>query len=94
MPLTFDLDPTVSALSGQCQVCGCTDEEACPGGCIWANAGATLCSRCAQEVCAICAVRLEPLRVGDWCSNCGRRGPPPRAYAVDDEPESLDWRPR
>jgi hypothetical protein len=30
-----------------CEVCGCTDELPCPGGCIWANAAATLCSRCA-----------------------------------------------
>ena len=35
--------------SGTCQRCGCTDESACPGGCIWANAEATLCSRCARE---------------------------------------------
>lgn len=31
----------------ECAVCGCTDEEACPGGCIWAAPG--LCSRCARE---------------------------------------------
>lgn len=34
--------------AGQCIECGCTDERACPGGCIWANVTATLCSRCAQ----------------------------------------------
>ncbi|WP_224365381.1 hypothetical protein [Hyalangium versicolor] len=34
-------------LSGtRCSVCGCTDALPCPGGCIWANASATLCSRC------------------------------------------------
>jgi len=33
---------------GTCAVCGCTDEDACPGGCVWANAAATLCSRCAR----------------------------------------------
>jgi hypothetical protein len=32
---------------GECQVCGCTDDRACPGGCVWANAAATLCSSCA-----------------------------------------------
>lgn len=31
---------------GICGVCGCTDEQACPGGCVWANATATLCSQC------------------------------------------------
>ena len=29
-----------------CRVCGCTDAEACPGGCIWAEPD--LCSRCAR----------------------------------------------
>jgi hypothetical protein len=36
-------------MSGRCDVCGCTDERSCPGGCIWANSSATLCSRCAQR---------------------------------------------
>lgn len=36
-------------MSGRCEVCGCTDDNACPGGCIWANSSATLCSRCVQE---------------------------------------------
>ena len=30
---------------GTCRVCGCTDEHACPGGCVWAEPN--LCSRCA-----------------------------------------------
>lgn len=30
----------------RCRVCGCTDAEACPGGCIWAEPD--LCSRCAR----------------------------------------------
>jgi hypothetical protein len=34
---------------GLCGSCGCTDARACPGGCVWANASATLCSRCALE---------------------------------------------
>jgi len=29
----------------QCIVCGCTDQVACPGGCIWV--APNLCSRCA-----------------------------------------------
>lgn len=28
----------------RCEVCGCTDDRACPGGCWWARPG--LCSRC------------------------------------------------
>jgi hypothetical protein len=30
----------------QCRSCGCTDAQPCPGGCLWANPQATLCSRC------------------------------------------------
>ena len=48
-------------ISGQCQACGCTDEEACPGGCVWANASATLCSRCARQAPELAGVELlEP----------------------------------
>lgn len=36
--------------SGECRSCGCTDEEACPGGCVWATPAADLCSRCARTV--------------------------------------------
>ena len=42
-------------------MCGCTDEHACPGGCVWANASATLCSRCAQQAPELAGVELlEP----------------------------------
>jgi len=37
------------AIPGTCRSCGCTEDDACPGGCIWANAEATLCSRCSRE---------------------------------------------
>jgi len=30
---------------GECRVCGCTNEQGCPGGCVWAEPD--LCSRCA-----------------------------------------------
>jgi hypothetical protein len=34
--------------SGKCRVCGCTDEQACPGGCAWApGTRRTLCTSCA-----------------------------------------------
>lgn len=29
-------------------MCGCTDTNACVGGCYWVDAGHTLCSRCAH----------------------------------------------
>lgn len=35
-----------------CLVCGCTQDRACPGGCVWVEAptGVDLCSRCAAVV--------------------------------------------
>jgi hypothetical protein len=32
---------------GVCRVCGCTNERACPDGCVWAEPN--LCSRCARR---------------------------------------------
>lgn len=43
------MDQLFEPAGGQCQACGCTDDHACEGGCIWANARATLCSRCARD---------------------------------------------
>lgn len=34
---------------GCCAVCGCTDLYACVGGCGWANASHTRCTRCLEE---------------------------------------------
>jgi hypothetical protein len=34
---------------GVCRACGCTEDDPCPGGCIWATPDADLCSRCARE---------------------------------------------
>ena len=34
---------------GVCRVCGCTEENACEGGCAWANEEKTLCTACVDE---------------------------------------------
>lgn len=34
---------------GICRVCGCTDVDACEGGCVWADSTATLCSQCVGD---------------------------------------------
>jgi hypothetical protein len=33
-------------MRGVCDICGCTDARACPGGCSWVNKEHTLCSSC------------------------------------------------
>lgn len=33
---------------GVCQTCGCTDQAACEGGCVWTDATHTLCSNCTE----------------------------------------------
>ena len=30
----------------RCRICGCTQQDACDGGCGWTTAGCTLCTRC------------------------------------------------
>ena len=46
MSMPFDYVPTGSALDevARCRVCGCTDLDGCPDGCVWATPD--LCSRC------------------------------------------------
>ena len=34
---------------GMCQRCGCTDRYGCGGGCLWANASHTICTRCLEK---------------------------------------------
>lgn len=50
---------------GTCQVCGCTDYAACPGGCCWADDSQTLCSSCED---------VAPSR-GRRCPQCGQVHP-------------------
>lgn len=36
---------------GMCAQCGCTDRWGCLGGCGWANASKTVCTRCEERIC-------------------------------------------
>jgi hypothetical protein len=38
---------------GVCGFCGCTEARPCPGGCGWANAERTLCTRCDAELATL-----------------------------------------
>lgn len=33
-------------MRGTCEICGCTEERACDGGCHWSNREQTICSQC------------------------------------------------
>ena len=33
-----------------CSLCGCSEDNACEGGCIWARSKPWVCSRCAVKV--------------------------------------------
>lgn len=46
-----------------CRVCGCTDDNACPGGCYWVEDD--LCSRCADE--AKVAATQSTDRLTEFC---------------------------
>lgn len=34
----------------KCQICGCTEEKACKGGCFWPVFGIPYCSKCIDKV--------------------------------------------
>lgn len=38
--------PDSEQTPGICSVCGCTETDACPPGCSWANTAQTLCTTC------------------------------------------------
>lgn len=40
------MDVHITERAGVCRWCGCTEDDACPTGCSWANARGTLCSEC------------------------------------------------
>ncbi len=54
--------PLPSMLGMVCQDCGCSEKDACPGGCSWADTD--LCSRCAEvrQEAAAAAADLERTR--------------------------------
>lgn len=75
-----------------CRVCGCTQNNACEGGCAWADEG--LCTSCAEVLDAEEEAKLGPCPdcngTGDrgelepWCSRCDGTGKAP-ARAGDGE---------
>lgn len=44
------IDVQRRAIRGQCILCGCTDERACPDGCSWVDKDHTICSACADPM--------------------------------------------
>lgn len=65
-----------------CRICGCTQERACEGGCAWADATETVCTRC---------VFLRPGQpVWYYPSETSRRS---FAAVIASEPQKLgeDW---
>ena len=38
--------PQLPVHVGRCRVCGCTEDEACDGGCSWVDGDASLCTTC------------------------------------------------
>jgi len=44
-PLSYEVHPD----EDMCRSCGCTNIFGCEGGCAWANASHTLCTRCLER---------------------------------------------
>ena len=49
----------------KCKYCGCTDEEACPGGCSWLRT--EQCSQCDFRVGISVAIHIENERSRSYC---------------------------
>lgn len=68
-----------------CEHCGCTEDNACPGGCSWASLVPPICSRCApaseprgsffgEEVCPASTTSAlhAPIYLDDVSGYCAR----------------------
>lgn len=42
-----------------CSACGCTDDNACPGGCYWVSLDPPLCSACAEVAADIAEMHRQ-----------------------------------
>lgn len=73
--LRVDSDP-LRKTPGRCWRCGCTDDRACAGGCSWADATRTVCTRCvpAQGPAVVHVVNLPPPQGRPLCGLDGLRG--------------------
>jgi hypothetical protein len=59
-----------------CGVCGCTENDACDGGCQWDRSGVTM-----TDVCDRCTSKM-PFRVGSARGVCSVVGPGPRRKRI------------
>lgn len=48
-----DADSMRTHFEGQCRYCLCTDDNACEGGCAWADSTHTCCDRCVDAISAL-----------------------------------------
>ena len=79
------IPPNGEAVAGVCRVCSCTEENACEGGCSWADETKTICDRCvdteAEGHAGVC--RIAPAEVeGDTGVKQMKRAQAPTAKTV------------
>lgn len=63
-----DLALIGTRLRGECRICGCTDDDACPGGCRWVDdpmAQGELCSACLPAIGGLATLYPLADRAGD-----------------------------
>jgi hypothetical protein len=83
----------------RCLHCGCTDEQPCPGGCMWVPGpmDEDLCSRC-EAVLALIAAALDDaagyrdLRSSARCETCASSPDGPCAGCQADEDRATQYR--
>lgn len=63
-------------VEGRCCVCGCTEENACRGGCSWADLMRLLCTSCLAraEPEGAGVLPLGPISVRKWEAPTRQRG--------------------
>ena len=62
-----DLDMWIDLVNGPaCEYCGCTEDDACPGGCAWSEKyqmeGRAVCTRC-ENIEPMIEINLATLRI-------------------------------
>jgi hypothetical protein len=92
--------PAAAEESPRCFWCGCTDEQACAGGCAWVPGPideGDLCSRCAAELALLAAAlddaaAYRELRGSARCEACASAGDGRCAGHQSDERRSAAYR--
>lgn len=58
---------------GKCRACGCTQDHACPGGCLWSDQTRTHCNACFCPLCGRKWLSSSDFKYADELRVCRNR---------------------